>query len=101
MSLIHEFHKVLTTTRKPIIVCFSANWCSPCKVAKRNLQILREKYNQKFELMIIDVDKARELATAYKIRAVPTVLAFRGTQIAGVLQGARQLQDYEELVKRL
>jgi thioredoxin 1 len=58
---------------KPVIVMFSASWCGPCKAIT---PVLTEISESRTDLNIykVDVDKSRELAVIFGVRAVPTIL---------------------------
>jgi thioredoxin 1 len=58
---------------KPVIVMFSASWCGPCKAIT---PVLTEISESRTDLNIykVDVDKSRELAVMFGVRAVPTIL---------------------------
>ncbi len=59
---------------KPAIVDFYATWCGPCKALGPVLEELAEEYGDKLVIYKVDVDKERELAGAFGIRSVPTLL---------------------------
>ena len=59
---------------KPAIVDFFATWCGPCKALSPVLDELAAEYGDKLTIYKVDVDQERELAGAFGIRSVPTLL---------------------------
>ncbi len=70
----------------PVLVDFSAEWCSPCKMMGPVLGQLKERMAGKLRIVKIDVDRNRELAGRYRIQSVPTLVLFQGgkTKWSGV-----------------
>ncbi len=59
---------------KPAIVDFYATWCGPCKALSPVLEELAKEYDGKIVIYKVDVDKNQELAAAFGIRSIPTLL---------------------------
>lgn len=59
---------------KPAIVDFYATWCGPCKALGPVLEELAGEYGDRLVIYKVDVDQERELAEAFGIRSVPTLL---------------------------
>lgn len=59
---------------KPAIVDFWATWCPPCKVIAPILDDLAKEYQGQIYIYKVDVDKEPELASAFGIQSIPTLL---------------------------
>jgi len=59
---------------KPAIIDFYADWCGPCKMLSPILEELSNDYNGKIDVFKIDTEKERELAMAFGIRSIPSIL---------------------------
>ena len=49
----------------------------------------------------MDIDAHPKTPGKYGVRAIPTVLAFKGGEVVEQLQGARPKADFEAMVKKL
>lgn len=74
--------------KKPCIVDFYADWCGPCKVMSPILKELATEYKNDIIVYKINVDKNREVARAFGIRSVPTLLFIPAEGIPMVNEGA-------------
>lgn len=59
---------------RPAIVDFYATWCGPCKALGPVLEELAAEYGDRLVIYKVDVDQERDLAAAFGIRSVPTLL---------------------------
>ena len=73
---------------RPAIVDFYATWCGPCKVMHPILEELSKEYSGKVDIYQIDVDKEQDLAAAFGIRSIPTLLMIPMKEEPRIMQGA-------------
>jgi|SRR5574344_1260890 thioredoxin len=86
---------------KPAIIDFYATWCGPCKmVAPIMAEIAKEKAG-KIDVYKVDIDKEKELADAFGIQSIPTVLfiPMKGKPI--MTQGAMPKSEFEKVIKQI
>lgn len=69
--------KKLTDGEKPVVVKFYAEWCGACKEMEASFDEVAKTYADKCEFVVVNIDKAKDLAEAQKITGVPTVVIFK------------------------
>ncbi len=59
---------------KPCIIDFYADWCGPCKAVAPILEELAKTYDGEIYVYKINTDEQQELAGAFGIRSIPSLL---------------------------
>lgn len=95
------FDEEILQSEKPAIIDFWAEWCAPCRAISPIIKALAEEYGDRVKVAKMDIDSNPSTPGRYGVRAVPTVLAFKGGEVAQQLQGARPRSDLEAMVKDL
>jgi thioredoxin len=83
----------------PCIIDFYADWCGPCKMVAPILEELSEEYSGKINIYKIDTEAEQELAAAFGIRSIPSILFCPKNAQPQMAQGALPKHQLEEIIK--
>ena len=73
---------------QPVLVDYWAEWCGPCKMIAPILDEVAVAYNGKVTVAKMNVDQNREVPAKFGIRGIPTLMVFKGGQLAATKVGA-------------
>ncbi len=91
------FENEVLKSATPVVVDFSAVWCGPCKMLDPVVKQLAGEWAGKVKVVKIDVDHNPELAMAYQVMSVPTLMLFVGGQPKERMIGFKPKQQIEKL----
>ena len=81
-----------------VLVDFWAEWCPPCRKLAPLVDALAAEYAGRIKVAKVDMDAYPELGTRYGVRAIPTLLLFRGGQVVEQRVGALPADELRRLV---
>ena len=87
-----NFKSEVLDSDKPVLIDFWASWCGPCRMLAPVIDAVAEELND-VKVGKINIDEESELASAFKIMSIPTImLVNRGEVVNGVV-GVRPKSD--------
>ncbi len=97
------FESEVLKSELPVAVDVWAPWCGPCRMVSPTIEQLASENSGKFKACKINVDGNQEVAIRYGIRAIPTVLFFRGGAEVQNLRmiGAQPKSEYQKAIDKL
>ena len=88
-----NFESTVTQGSVPVVVDFWAPWCGPCKAIAPILEDLANELDDAVNVCKVNVENNSEIASKYEIRAIPTILIFKGGAVTNTLVGLTSLED--------
>jgi len=83
----------------PAIIDFYADWCGPCKMVAPILQEIAKDYAGKLIVYKVDTESERELAGAFGISSIPTLLFVPMTGQPQAAMGALPRQSFDKAIQ--
>ena len=84
----NNFDEIVVASDKPVMVDFWAEWCGPCRMIAPFVEEMAGEFEGKAVVVKCDVDSSPGVASKYGIRNIPTVLFFKGGEVADKQVGA-------------
>lgn len=92
------FQSEVLQSDQPVLVDFTAVWCGPCKMLDPIVKQLAQDWAGKVKVVKVDVDDNQDLAMAYSIMGVPTLMLFIKGQPVQRLSG---YQPKDKILRQL
>ena len=96
-----NFDVEIVNSELPAMVDFWAEWCGPCRMVGPVVEELANEYKGKIKAAKMDVDKNRQTPARFGIRNIPTLILFKGGEVANTIVGAHPKSSIEDELKKL
>lgn len=83
-----NFQADVLDSKEPVVVDFWAEWCGPCKMIAPALEEIATELGGRVKIAKLNVDENPELAAKFGVRSIPTLMIFKGGEVAGTKIGA-------------
>lgn len=93
-----NFESEVMKSEKNVLLDFWASWCGPCRMVSPIVDEIAEE-NPDIKVGKINVDEQPELAGAFQVQSIPTIVAIKNGRIADVAVGARDKKSILAMVK--
>ena len=105
MSSVHvsdeDFETNVLKNEHPVLVDFWADWCGPCKMIAPALEEIGDDLAGRLTIAKLNIDDNPQTPSKYGVRGIPTLMLFKGGQVAATKVGAlpkSQLAEWVESV---
>jgi len=82
----------------PVLVDFWGEWCGPCKAMLPTLEQLAADYAGRAKIVKVEMDKNQQTAMAWRVRAAPTLLLFKGGAVHATHVGMASKAQLAKLI---
>jgi len=93
----NNFDETVLKSGAPVLVDFWAEWCGPCKRLGPTIEALATEYAGKVTVGKLNVDENQNVSFKYNVKAIPTMLLFKGGQIVESVVGLTSKEDLKAL----
>ncbi len=85
---------------QPVMVDFWADWCRPCHMLAPTVAEIAHDYSGRLKVVKLNVDENVNAAGRFNVRGIPTLLIFKGGQVADQIVGAVPKEQIEKVLER-
>lgn len=101
VTITAENFESLKNGELPLVVDFWATWCGPCRALGPVVSELAKEYDGKIVVGKCDVEENDDIAAAYGVMSVPTLLFFKNGEPVEKKVGALPKNKLKELFENL
>jgi len=94
-----NFEREVIKSEQPVLVDFWASWCGPCKMLSPVISELAEEYEGRVKVGKVNVDEEPELASAFRVASIPTVVLFKDGEVKETSVGYRPKQQLKDMIE--
>src|SRR5437870_2285246 len=93
-----NFDQEVVKSATPVLVDFWAKWCAPCRAIAPMIDEVADEKAGKLKVAKVNIEDEgnEQLATQYRIMAIPTLLLFKGGKVVETIRGAPGKKDLEK-----
>ena len=92
------FEEDVIKADKPVLIDYWAEWCGPCRSIGAILEDVAKDYSGRLQVTKMDIDKNRDTPSKFGIRAIPTLMIFKGGQLAGTVVGNKSTAELKAFI---
>ena len=94
-----NFEEEVSKSELPVLLDFWASWCGPCRMVSPIVDEVANELEGKAKVGKINVDEEQELAQAFSIMSIPTLVVINNGKLVNQSVGVRSKQEIIEMIE--
>lgn len=94
-----NFEQEVSKSDVPVLLDFWASWCGPCKMVSPIVDEVAQEVGAKAKVGKINVDEEQELASAFNVMSIPTLVVIHNGKLVNSSVGVRSKQEILDMIK--
>lgn len=94
-----NFQKEVKESSAPVLIDFFAVWCGPCSMISPVIDQLSEEVKG-VKVCKINVDEQPDLASAFQVASIPTLVLVKNGEVVQKLVGVRPKEEIKKIMEQ-
>ena len=93
-----NFEQEVLHAEEPVLVDFWAPWCGPCRMVSPLVDQVAKEVTGKAKVGKVNVDEQPELANAFQVMSIPTLVVLKNGKVVKISVGAKGKEQIKEML---